>query len=99
MPASAGACGIGGSHPEPLHLLVTEVGAQTGALECPAKDRCLAGIAQARQPEVITPRAEQRSSRSGASPQLAADGGWRLEPERLLCERVLHVDLPARVHA
>jgi hypothetical protein len=44
--------------PELLHLLTTEVGAQTAALKRLAKDRHLAGIAESREPEAIPPRAE-----------------------------------------
>jgi hypothetical protein len=44
--------------PELLHFLTTEVGTETRALERSVKDRRLAGIAEAREPEAIAPRAE-----------------------------------------
>jgi hypothetical protein len=46
---------IGDAHKEaePLHVRTREPGAEAGALECPAEDRLLAGIAQTGEPRAI----------------------------------------------
>lgn len=38
---------------EPLHVRARELGAQTGALECPAEDPLLAGVAETREPRAV----------------------------------------------
>jgi hypothetical protein len=42
--------------PELLHSRAREAGAEAGALERPAKDRLLAGIAETREPQAVSAR-------------------------------------------
>jgi hypothetical protein len=44
--------------PELLHFRTSEVGAQTGALECPAKHRLLAGVAETSDAHAVVRRSE-----------------------------------------
>ena len=73
---------IGDAHEEaePLHVRARELGAETGALQCPSEDRLLAGIAKTREPRAIpacTEVLEELPDAMCASEAFDANARWR----------------------